>query len=353
MAEISFLELETGPNPTYSVIWMHGLGADGSDFEPIVPELGLPESPAVRFVFPNAPDRPVTCNGGYVMPAWYDIISLQPESREIDEAGLVESMSIIRQFIAREAERGIPSHRVFLAGFSQGVAVAYSTALTHPEPLAGVIALSTYIPSARLITRNLSAANCHLPIFAAHGLEDSVVSLALGEQAVKLIETYGYLPQWQTYSMEHEVCVEEIAAIGQWLRQRIAPHEGQPTAARTILQPYSTVPAYVTKDGSEIRELMHPNTHGNQAQSLAEAIVHPGTKTHLHRHLKSEEIYHLTAGAGLMTLGTQQFPVEPGDTVLIPPRTPHCIEALGDTPLRILCCCSPAYDHTDTELLGS
>src|SRR5574343_506974 len=245
MAEITFLELETGPNPTYSVIWMHGLGADGSDFEPIVPELGLPESPAVRFVFPNAPDRPVTCNGGYVMPAWYDIISLQPESREIDEAGLVESMSIIRQFIAREAERGIPSHRVFLAGFSQGGAVAYSTALTHPEPLAGVIALSTYIPSARLITRNLSAANCHLPIFAAHGLEDSVVSLALGEQAGKLIETYGYLPQWQTYS---------------------------------------TVPAYVTKDGSKIRELLHPSVHGNQAQSLAEATLPTGTRTHLHRH---------------------------------------------------------------------
>lgn len=353
MAEISFLELETGPNPTYSVIWMHGLGADGSDFEPIVPELGLPESPAVRFVFPNAPDRPVTCNGGYVMPAWYDIISLQPESREIDEAGLVESMSIIRQFIAREAERGIPSHRVFLAGFSQGGAVAYSTALTHPEPLAGVIALSTYIPSARLITRSLSAANCHLPIFAAHGLEDSVVSLALGEQAVKLIETYGYLPQWQTYSMEHEVCVEEIAAIGQWLRLRIAPHEGQPTAARTILQPYSTVPAYLTKDGSEIRELMHPSVHGNQAQSLAEATILPGTRTQLHRHLKTEEIYHVNAGTGVMTLGTQQFQVEVGDTVLIPPRTPHCIEALGDTPRRIMCCCSPAYDHADTELLGS
>lgn len=353
MAEITFLELETGPNPTYSVIWMHGLGADGSDFEPIVPELGLPESPAVRFVFPNAPLRPVTCNGGYVMPAWYDIISLAPESREIDEAGLVESMSIIRQFIAREAERGIPSDRIFLAGFSQGGAVAYSTALTHPDRLAGAIALSTYIPSARLITRNLSSANSHLPIFAAHGLHDSVVSLALGEQAIKLIETFGYLPQWHTYQMEHEVCMEEIAAIGTWLRQQIARQAAPSTASKTVLQPYSTVPAYVTKDGSKIRELMHPATHGNQAQSLAESTVLTGTKTHLHQHFKTEEIYHVTAGTGLMTLGTQEFPVEAGDTVLIPPGTPHCIEALGDTPLRILCCCSPAYDHTDTELLGS
>ena len=352
MAEISFLELETGPNPTHSVIWMHGLGADGSDFEPIVPELGLPDSPAVRFVFPNAPDRPVTCNGGYVMPAWYDIISLEPESREIDETGLVESMSIIRQFIAREVERGIPSDHVFLAGFSQGGAVAYSTALTHPERLAGVIALSTYIPSVRLITRHLSAANSHLPIFAAHGLEDGVVSLALGEQAIKLIETYGYLPQWHTYPMEHEVCMEEVAAIGAWLNRLIGNQDAPSSAGKTVLQPYSTVPAYVTKDGSEIRELMHPNTHENLAQSLAEATVPPGARTHLHRHLKTEEIYHVTAGTGLMTLGSQRFPVESGDTVLIRPGTPHCIEALGDTTLRILCCCSPAYDHSDTELLS-
>lgn len=353
MAKITFLELETGPNPTHSVIWMHGLGADGSDFEPIVPELGLPESLSVRFVFPNAPERPVTCNGGYVMPAWYDIISLEPGSCEIDETGLVESMSIIRQFIAREVERGIPSARVFLAGFSQGGAVAYSTALTHPERLAGVIALSTYIPSARLITRNLSAANSQLPIFAAHGLDDSVVSLALGEQAIKLIETFGYLPQWHTYPMEHEVCMAEIAAIGTWLRQQIARQSAPSSASKTVLQPYSTVPAYVTKDGSEIRELMHPNTHGNHAQSLAEATVHPGTKTHLHQHSKTEEIYHVTAGTGVMTLGTQRFPVEVGDTVLIQPGTPHCIEAIGEMPLRILCCCSPAYDHSDTELLGS
>lgn len=353
MSEITFIEVETGPNPSYSVIWMHGLGADGSDFEPIVPELGLTESPAFRFVFPNAPSRPVTCNGGYVMPAWYDIISLKPESREIDEAGLVESMGIIRQFIAREVERGIPSEHVFLAGFSQGGAIAYSTALTHPEPLAGVIALSTYIPSARLITQNLRAANRHLPIFAAHGLEDSVVSLALGEQAIKLIETYGYLPEWHIYPMEHEVCIEEVAAIGTWLGHQTTPQETPSSAGTPVLQPYAAVSPYLTKDGSEIRELMHPNVHGNQAQSLAEATVPLGTRTHLHRHFKTEEIYHITEGSGLMTMGAEQFPVEPGDTVLIPPGTPHCIEALGAIPLRILCCCSPAYDHADTELLES
>lgn len=351
MPEISYREVETQPNPTHSVIWLHGLGANGSDFAPIVEELGFPESLGIRFIFPDAPHRSVTCNGGYVMRAWYDIISLEPGSREIDEEGLVESISVVRQFIAREVERGIPSERVFLAGFSQGGAVAYSTALTHPEPLAGVIALSTYIPSARLVARNLAPANQHLPIFAAHGTDDSVVSLALGEQAIKLVETYGYLPQWHTYPMEHGVCIEEIEAIGRWLQKRMISIEGPTPHTSIVLQPYALVKPYMTKDGSEIRELMHPKVHGNVAQSLAEATVPPGGTTALHRHLRTEEIYHVTAGAGLMTLGTQQFPVEPGDTVLISPGMPHCIETIGDQPLQILCCCSPAYDHDDTELL--
>ena len=351
MPEISYREVETRPNPGFTVIWLHGLGADGSDFVPIVEELDLDPKVGVRFIFPDAPHRPVTCNGGYVMRAWYDIISLAPESREIDAEGLLESINIVRQFIAREAERGIPSEQVFLAGFSQGGAVAYSTALTHPTPLAGVIALSTYIPSAELVTRNRPATNRNLPIFAAHGTEDSVVSLSLGTQAVKLLEANGYLPEWHTYPMEHEVCIPEIAAIGQWLRAKIAQPEQPSTPAPIVIQPYASVPTYVTKDGSEIRELMHPKVHGNAAQSLAEATVPVGSKTALHLHHKTEEIYHVTAGAGLMTLGTEQFPVEPGDTVLIVPGTPHCIENIGNTPLRILCCCSPAYDHDDTELL--
>ena len=151
MSEITLIEVDSAANPSVAVIWMHGLGADGSDFEPIVPELGLAESPAVRFIFPNAPYRPVTCNGGYVMRAWYDIISLEPDSRKIDEAGLLESREIIRQLIQREVQRGIPSQRIFLAG---------------------VIALSTYIPEARLITAELSTANRHIPLVVAHGTDD-------------------------------------------------------------------------------------------------------------------------------------------------------------------------------------
>lgn len=217
MSEISLLEAETGPNPAVAVIWMHGLGADGTDFEPIVPELGLREAPAIRFIFPNAPYRPVTCNGGYVMRAWYDIISLDPNSREIDEAGLLESRDIVRQLIAREAGRGIPSHRVFLAGFSQGGAVAYLAALTHPDALAGVIALSTYIPGPHLITDNLSDANRRIPLFVAHGTDDDVVSLGLGIQALELVKSLGLAPEWHTYDMPHSVCPEEVDDIGAWL----------------------------------------------------------------------------------------------------------------------------------------
>ena len=222
MSEISLLEVETGPEPFAAVIWLHGLGADGSDFEPIVPELGLADAPALRFIFPNAPLRPVTCNGGYVMPAWYDIISLEPDSRRIDEAGLLESRALVRQLIAREASRGIPSERVFLAGFSQGGAVAYLSGLTHPEPLAGIIALSTYIPSPGLVSRELAEANHRIPIFAAHGSEDDVVSLELGRKALELLHSEGLNPVWRTYPMPHSVCPEEVADIGHWLNQRLA-----------------------------------------------------------------------------------------------------------------------------------
>lgn len=228
MSEISFLEVETAPDPSVAVIWLHGLGADGSDFEPIVPELALAPVPALRFVFPNAPLQPVTCNGGYVMPAWYDIIALGGESREIDEAGLLASREIVRALIARERERGIPSERIFLAGFSQGGAVAYLSALTHPEPLAGVIALSTYIPSAALITRELSAANRDIPLFVAHGAQDDVVPLTMGQQALELLRGFGLAPQWRTYPMPHSVCPQEIDDIGAWLRERLSALPDRP-----------------------------------------------------------------------------------------------------------------------------
>lgn len=228
MSEITLIEVDSAAYPSVAVIWMHGLGADGSDFEPIVPELGLAESPAVRFIFPNAPYRPVTCNGGYVMRAWYDIISLEPDSRQIDETGLLESREIVRQLIQREEKRGIPSQRIFLAGFSQGGAVAYLSALTHPEPLAGVIALSTYIPEARLITEDLSAANRHIPLFVAHGTDDDVVSITLGRQALALLEQCGLKPAWHTYDMPHSVCIDEVRDIGTWLNARISVLEAAP-----------------------------------------------------------------------------------------------------------------------------
>ena len=221
MSEITLIEVDSAANPSVAVIWMHGLGADGSDFEPIVPELGLTDVPTVRFIFPNAPYRPVTCNGGYVMRAWYDIISLEPDSRKIDEAGLLESREIVRQLIQREVQRGIPSQRIFLAGFSQGGAVAYLSALTHPEPLAGVIALSTYIPEARLITAELSTANRHIPLFVAHGTDDDVVSIKLGRQALALLEQCGLDPTWRTYDMPHSLCIEEVQDIAGWLKTRI------------------------------------------------------------------------------------------------------------------------------------
>ena len=216
------IEVETAENPRFTVIWLHGLGADGSDFPPIVPELGLAGQPGIRFVFPHAPHIPVTCNGGYVMRAWYDIISLAPDNRRIDENGIVASRAAIRALIARENSRGIPCANIFLAGFSQGGAIAYSTALTHPERLAGVIALSTYLPAPGLIAAEAHAANHDVPIFAAHGSADDVVAPLLGRQARDFLSARGYAVAWHEYPMAHAVCLEEISALGQWLRARLA-----------------------------------------------------------------------------------------------------------------------------------
>ncbi len=215
------IEVETAAMPRFSVVWMHGLGADGSDFEAVVPELGLDGGPGVRFIFPHAPQIPVTCNGGYVMPAWYDIVSLDAHSRTVDEAGIIASRQAIRRLIARENQRGVPCSRVFVAGFSQGGAVAYTTALTHPETLAGVIALSTYIPVQKLIETEATAANRAVPIFAAHGSEDDVVSPELGIRARDFLVRNGYGVQWHEYPMPHSVCLEEVQEIGSWLRGRM------------------------------------------------------------------------------------------------------------------------------------
>ena len=220
------IEIETTAMPRYSVIWLHGLGADGSDFEPVVPELGLAGGPGVRFVFPHAPQIPVTCNGGYVMPAWYDIVSLDADSREVDAAGVIASRQAIRRLIERENQRGVPCARIFVAGFSQGGAVAYTTALTHAESLAGVIALSTYIPTPKLLEAEATAANRAVPIFAAHGGYDDVVAPELGIRARDFLLHHGYGVEWHEYPMPHSVCLEEVQEIGRWLGARMASSEG-------------------------------------------------------------------------------------------------------------------------------
>lgn len=216
------IEVQTAAIARFSVIWLHGLGADGSDFESVVPELGLEDAPGVRFIFPHAPAMPVTCNGGYVMPAWYDIISLDSTSRTVDDAGIVRSRAAIRQLIARENERSVPCSHIFLAGFSQGGAIAYMTALTHAEPLAGVLALSTYMPNPAMLDAEATAANTGLPIFAAHGTQDEVVSPGFGMRARDFLRLHGYAVEWHEYPMPHSICIEEVKEIGRWLRTRMA-----------------------------------------------------------------------------------------------------------------------------------
>jgi phospholipase/carboxylesterase len=208
------IEITTGDTPRLSVLWLHGLGADGHDFEPIVPELevGIP----VRFVFPHAPVRPVTINGGMAMRAWYDILGFDRRAQE-DAAGIRASAAAVTLLIDRELERGIPSDRIVLAGFSQGGAIALHTALREPRALAGVLALSTYLPLQSTLARERSAANAGIPIFMAHGTGDSVLPLALAEASRRALEALGYGVEWHSYSMAHSVCVEEVSAIGAWL----------------------------------------------------------------------------------------------------------------------------------------
>jgi phospholipase/carboxylesterase len=203
------------------VIWLHGLGADGHDFVPIVRELELPKTAAVRFVFPHAPVRPVTLNGGLPMRAWYDILSLARSGKQ-DVVGLRESESRIRGLIAQERENGIARGRIVLAGFSQGGAVALQTALRHPERLAGLMALSTYLPLADTLGEEASPANRDLPILMCHGAYDSVLPLELGEWSRDRLLGLDYKVEWHRYPMAHEVCLEEIERIGTWLTEVLA-----------------------------------------------------------------------------------------------------------------------------------
>jgi phospholipase/carboxylesterase len=210
------IEISSAKDPRWSVIWLHGLGADGHDFEPIVPELLAPGWPAVRFVFPHAPVRPVTINGGMRMRAWYDILGLEIANRQ-DEPGIRDSIVKVEKLIERETARGVESRRVVLAGFSQGGAIALACGLRHRQPLAAIVALSTYLPLADRTDLELAEANRGVPIWQAHGSADPVVPQALGQMSREWLRAHGYRIEWRSYPMPHSVCAEEVADLRGWL----------------------------------------------------------------------------------------------------------------------------------------
>lgn len=211
------VEIESKPQPTVSIIWMHGLGADANDFVPIVRELDLRDCPAIRFVFPNAPSIPVTVNGGYVMPAWYDIMGADIAKRE-DEGGLRLSQKRIEQLIEREIERGIAADHIIVAGFSQGCAMSLQVGLRYPEKLGGIMCLSGYVPLADEVANERHTANQTTPIFMVHGVADTVIPLQRAQFSRDLLINLGYQVEWHEYGMPHSVCQEEIVDIGNWLR---------------------------------------------------------------------------------------------------------------------------------------
>jgi phospholipase/carboxylesterase len=212
------IEVESGPNPTVAVIWLHGLGADGNDFVPIVNELDLSGCPPIRFVFPHAPSMPVTMNNGYVMRAWYDILGPDLIKRE-DEAGLRKSQAAVEALIEREKARGIPAERIVLAGFSQGCAMTLQTALRHPQKLAGLLCLSGYLPLNAKVAAERHPANHDTPVFLAHGRSDHVIALARAEQTRDALLALGYPVEWHEYMMQHSVCAEELDDIAAWLKR--------------------------------------------------------------------------------------------------------------------------------------
>ena len=219
MTLLPAIETETGPNPSCSVIWLHGLGADGNDFAPIVPELRLPSDLPVRFIFPHAPSIPVTVNGGFVMPAWYDILEIDID-RKVDTDGLIESSRQIEEFVERETSRGIDSRKIVIAGFSQGGAVAYHFALSYNKPLAGLLAMSTYFATPDILS--FSDENKSIPIAIHHGQHDPVVSELLAKKAIEDLNAKGYSPEYTLYPMEHSVCPEQINDISTWLQRVIS-----------------------------------------------------------------------------------------------------------------------------------
>jgi len=216
------IEIETGPNPTAAIVLMHGLGADGNDFVPIAQELDLASVGPVRFVFPNAPVMPVTVNGGYPMPAWYDIYGPDLVQRE-DDAGLRRSQAAIEAVLANEKARGIPAGRIVVAGFSQGCAMALLTGLRHAETLAGIIGLSGYLPLAATTAAERHAANHETPVFLGHGSQDNVVQIGRATATRDALQALGYEVSWHEYPMAHSVCMAEIADLNAWLLKVLAP----------------------------------------------------------------------------------------------------------------------------------
>jgi phospholipase/carboxylesterase len=220
MALLDTVETETGPDPRFSIVWLHGLGADGHDFEPVVPQLVRSDWPALRFVFPHAPVRPVTVNGGMRMRAWYDISGTEIANKQ-DEPGIRESMGQVEALLVRETERGIPPERQFLAGFSQGGAITLSLLVRRREPLAGAIALSTYLPLADHAEREFAAEATRVPLFLAHGSLDPVVPQGLGLMSREWLARHGFQVDWHSYPMPHSVSMDEIRHLAQWIEQRL------------------------------------------------------------------------------------------------------------------------------------
>lgn len=223
---LSNITLETGQKPNHSIIWLHGLGADGEDFVPIAEELELPV--AVRYIFPHAPMRPVTINGGYVMRAWYDILTGAASTeisanigRQEDSAGIRASQAKIEELIAQERARGVTAKNIFLAGFSQGGAVVLHTGLRHPERLGGILALSTYLPLPQTLQTEADVSAKHTPIFMAHGQSDPVIPYTFGRASAEELLRQDYALEWHSYDMPHSVCPEEIRDIELWLTQRL------------------------------------------------------------------------------------------------------------------------------------
>lgn len=219
---LACIEINPDETPAYVVIWLHGLGADGHDFEAIVPALQLPAALPIRYVFPHAPRRAVTVNMGMVMRAWYDILEMDV-SRKVDTGNIETSSNQLKDLIQRELDAGVPSERILLAGFSQGGAIVLHTALRYPQPLAGILAMSTYLPTLDSLAAERSDANREIPIFMAHGKGDPVIPIVHAQNTREQLTRQGYVIQWKDYPMEHQVCIEEISDIRTWMLAVMQP----------------------------------------------------------------------------------------------------------------------------------